>query len=753
MRSNRRLLFRIAAALALACFCAAFVGLAQCQTSTNAPADEHIANESHHSPGVIISVMPSPIQVVPNGFRTLYANVTGASNETVRWESTCGTLDGAKGASEKWTAPAIPGACTITARPITDDATSATVTANVVAANTTLSVVPFYMILYKGQYALLQSMLLGNGNAGVNWVKSGGTFIGKTTDRAIGFMADQAGTYAVTATSVADPRKSTTATIVVTDHRMPETATANETEPVDCSAVGKGKTYEVGSETDLDRVPWNTLSPGSTIRIHPGIYHRQIQVVTQGKATQPIRICGVPDSKGNLPVIDGADAYPVSSVTSKYQQPNGVVVIANTSDYWGNAYPRFIIIEGLNIQHGTGGADWDRDGGGWRFHANAATAAAQSPRVTLGTLVPYSRGSACIRITNGSDIVLRGNELSFCGNNLFTRAQTPESAMVRNVLIQGNNIHDGGVPHSDRQHSLYLEHVGSVVQFNHLGAPAPYSNGSNFKTRCVQQFIRFNYIANGAHTIDMVEPEDFPDYVKSERYASYHKGNPRDPVTLADVASVEQAYQSDYVYGNLIYSDNFASGLIHYGYDGSGKLNHPGSLWLYYNTFYFPKGRRFAWRFAVLKFTDGGETEWQDAKLLNNAIWLAKGQDNTESNFYWAWGRSNRIMLGKNWIASTWGTGNPDGGDGTGLPNGQDKYPYPTGNSSLHITGMANLVMGSSSPFDLASYVPLNPSALHGAEPLPHEISDLPVMFEYDPIAHMMKLRRNQSEMGARGSQ
>ena len=57
-------------------------------------------------------------------------------------------------------------------------------------------------------------------------------------------------------------------------------------------------------------VPWATLGPGDTVRIHwrPEPYKEKWVICRQGTAELPITVIGVPGSNGELPVIDGVGA-------------------------------------------------------------------------------------------------------------------------------------------------------------------------------------------------------------------------------------------------------------------------------------------------------------------------------------------------------------------------------------------------------------------------------------------------------------
>src|SRR5262245_26716539 len=71
--------------------------------------------------------------------------------------------------------------------------------------------------------------------------------------------------------------------------------------------------YDVGPGQPLatvGAVPWGTLAPGDTVRIHwqPTPYHEFILLSTRGTAAAPIRVQGVAGPNGERPVLDGQNA-------------------------------------------------------------------------------------------------------------------------------------------------------------------------------------------------------------------------------------------------------------------------------------------------------------------------------------------------------------------------------------------------------------------------------------------------------------
>ena len=158
------------------------------------------------------------------------------------------------------------------------------VTFNVCNPTVQVSTVPAYRTLYANQAADIQSLVVGAVDQTVHWAitqkpADGDGQLADTTARDTVFTASVPGRYTLTATSNADSRKTATATIYVTGHKMPYRVTPNQTEPVDCSVDPRllGRVYEVGpSQTykTLASVPFPTMTAGSTVRVAQRRHHR-----------------------------------------------------------------------------------------------------------------------------------------------------------------------------------------------------------------------------------------------------------------------------------------------------------------------------------------------------------------------------------------------------------------------------------------------------------------------------------------------
>ena len=347
MNCYRVLIFGLAFSIA-ATFAASGEGGVGGQTSA------HPSTAVSQKPGISIAISQPQYgyNVLPGSVRRIYATVTGGTTDAVNWTVDGGaTLSSSTGHWVDVTAPASGSSCsisetgsnvyavssatrfTITAQSVENPAATSSIVVNVCHPAVVVNVVPFYATLYAGQKADIQSFVWGASNPNVTWSltsqPSGGDgALSDTSNLDTVFSATVAGRYTLTATSVADSSKTNTATVYVTGNPMPAYATTpSETEPVDCTVdpAMTGTVYDVGPSQaykTIASVPWPSLAPGSTVRIHnedttgtsPTTYHEYFQVVGHATRTQPIRVCGVPDAAGNLPVIDANNATGRSDV-------------------------------------------------------------------------------------------------------------------------------------------------------------------------------------------------------------------------------------------------------------------------------------------------------------------------------------------------------------------------------------------------------------------------------------------------------
>jgi len=713
--------------------------------------------------------------ILPGSVRRIFATVTNGVTNAVSWTATGGaTLSSPTGNWVDVTAPSTGSSCSIngsdtytvsSAKQITLTAISqenskvtAAITINVCNPAVQVQVVPFYTTLYAEQKADIQAFVWGSVNRNVTWAitaqpNGGDGSLMDSANQDTVFSATVAGRYTLTATSVADGSKTNTATIYVTGHSIPYDVTPSETLPIDCSVdpALTGVTYDVGpsqSYKTIQSVPWSTLTAGSTVRIHnedttgasPTTYHEYFQVTTQASRTQPVRVCGVPDSRGNLPVIDASNSTGSSTVNG---YSAGYAAVGIGTPGWAGVYtgnwtgPQDLIVEGLRIQNAKESYTYTPPGGG------AAT--------------PWVGGAGCVRLFRSRDVVVRGIDADNCGDGFFSDFNASEGyAAVSNTLYEGSHLHNNGNAGSYTEHQLYIQGWNEVVQFNVIDQYQSGAEGSNLKARGFPDIIRYNHFGDGAtRQLDMVDNQDAGAYTTFEGYLGGGSNStralyPTDAYTADLLAAAVEAHHADYVYGNTFV--NSSAGVpIHYSTDhGSLENDRIGTLWFYNNSFYEPVCNGCPnYRWYIFDTSGGGgnsfaEIEWPQIQAMNNAIWM---DSPTEPYFYWNRQNTEFTTFGKNIVNTNWGTDNMAGGDGTGWATATSAYAYQGASNTAGNSGVSNLSGVSAAPFNESTFVP-NAVLVNAGTSMPATAPKLPVRFQYGPSA-VQTLREQPLTVGA----
>jgi hypothetical protein len=429
--------------------------------------------------------------------------------------------------------------------------------------------------------------------------------------------------------------------------------------------VGEGKAY-----TALEQVPWESLAAGDTVRIfyRTAPYAGKFLIAAQGTAAAPVRICGVRGPNGERPIIDGNGAvtrralaadYGNTTYTSDIHQGRSVIVIkqlASKADYW-TAFPKYIQIDGLNIKRG---------------HPNYKFTDA------AGATKSYDSFGACIWVDRGQNVQILDNEISDCQMAVFSKsADSGDFTLTKNLRIAGNYMWGHGIVGDTHQHTTYTQSVGTIIEFNHYGPLRAGAEGNGPKDRSVGTVVRYNRIEEGAHAIDLVEAEDFPDYAL------------KDP-----------AYRTTYVYGNQIKKNGSNGSFIHYGGDHFGGV--PGGNW---GEALFRKGTLYFFNNTVHITGTSAElfqidTTEEKAEVFNNIfvfdasvpVGLRSMRAAREVGASWTPG--GILNLGRNWISSGWAD--------------SDIYHPVKG----QLNGAANMIVGTAAPIDLTTMAPLTGSAV-----------------------------------------
>lgn len=207
------------------------------------PAAESVATVTvTPAPVVVVTIAPRTATVTAGGTLSFTATVTGSANGAVTWsvlDAGCGSVS----ATGLYTAPAAAAACRVAATSVADpskrDVATVTVT---VPQPVSVSVSPAAGAVDSCRTLALTATVTGAADGSVTWSVLEGAAGGSVSAAGVYTAPDSAGTYRVVATSRADPTKSATATVTVSDRILsvavnPATASAQANGTVQFSAT------------------------------------------------------------------------------------------------------------------------------------------------------------------------------------------------------------------------------------------------------------------------------------------------------------------------------------------------------------------------------------------------------------------------------------------------------------------------------------------------------------------------------------
>lgn len=613
--------------------------------------------------------------------------------------------------------------------------------------------VPFYEVLYAKQWAWVQSWIWGSTDLSVTWKltaqpKGGDGLLQDADRRDAAFQASVPGRYTLTATSVADPSKTSAITFFVTGNPLPYPVTPNTTEPVDPTPdpAAKGQVLEVGPSQPVKHLTDITpaqFRPGLTVRLHnedttsqhPTEYHEAIAFTANGAPTAPIRIVGVPDPHGNLPVLDGANAVmrpdlPAGAAQYLFGGGAGAGIMIYGAAY--NGFPThvnggFVVVEGIRM------TNFYSD----PTHTNAYTDPS-SHRV-----VPWGGSAAGLRIQNGDDIVLRGCDLDGNGNNVFTEfnaGQKGWDAQSLRFALLGNRIANGGAVAGYGSHNAYMQTWFALIQGNTFASYKTGAFGSHYKDRGIATVVRDNFFSPGAARIlDFIEPQDSAGYIDPNIYALYPPAGEEPLFTASFLAAAQEVYHhSAYVYGNIFAAPS-SGGNMHFSQDqggATGFLSRTGELAFYNNTYRgFATQQGGDYRSVLFDLNPTKPSEWPTIRIVNNLFANLTGKH--PPFFFWSVQPEPTFLFGKNQMPLNWGTDNKGvidnsagAADGSGWMDKPSEDTYVGADLRSNVHGDKGLVTSATAPFDLATFRP-NGAAQPG-EPLPPELAPMPVRFNFE---------------------
>lgn len=370
--------------------------------------------------------------------------------------------------------------------------------------------------------------------------------------------------------------------------------------------IGPGKRYPT-----LGAVEWDRLGPGDTVRVHwqPEPYREKLKITCSGAAGRPVRILGVPGPAGQKPVLEGDGASTPSQFRFSYAptQDRGLVIFTQE---WRKK-PRFIELSGLELR-GAHMSHTFRD-------------AAGAPRT-------YSRNAAALFVERGEDITVRDCVITGSGNGLFVASGGSEELQSRHILVDGCSISGNGNVGSEREHNLYTEAIGLVIQNSRFGPLRPGALGNNIKDRSAGTVIRYNRIEDGAHLLDLVEAQESWNLTGS--VPGYHR---------------------TFVYGNvLVNGPGGGERLVHYGGDdGNPSRYRNGTLYFFHNTVVNradQTGARRRWRSILFQ----AEDEQQRVEAVNNVFVNLPATPGAPASELTLMDTNGSLVLKNNWISPGW---------------------------------------------------------------------------------------------------
>lgn len=634
---------------------------------------------------VTLTAHPPPYgwQVMTGAVRTIpvFPSGSGATTKLINWSATGATLSCTSNcpAVVTVTITALGGTCSVTgsvgsyvlhstsdviltAQSVDDTSKTVTIPFHVcdTSADAFVAVEPSYQQAYQGQDKTLQSYVIGNTDERVTWAittspSGGNATLADTTNRdTVIHSGTVTGRYVLTATSVANGGLAGTAIVYVSPNTLPTYSathgrTPNRTQPIECyhDPALTGTYYDIGAGhtyPDIKSVNFQTWTAGSiacifntdTTGLAPSTYHNAACVRSTGTPTQPLYIGGVPDSLGNLPIVDGENATENAADTACTSTDGlGAFKMTGTNSGFSQGYglgsvgPDYLTIAGLEIRNFQVGLPYT---------------------TSAGASATYSNPSG-IWLGSGQHVLMEGLDLENVGWGVLANSNTAGGGrrFTQFHQFKGSHINNFSQPGSFSMHALYLEGLHSLVEGNLIENPQMdltgntpnYDNGDFIKVRGGDSIIRYNLFRGivGDHIIEYPDMEDTYQFVGVDMNLGVPGDTtcgdsvwctfPTTNITLGQLTENAEALAKDAAYGDVM-GNQLPITSIQYGSQSApdecppctNMADRQGNLTFFNNT--VDKAQQVI---ATINYNTGGFTATDpiysqlSVKVFNNVLW------------------------------------------------------------------------------------------------------------------------------------
>lgn len=414
--------------------------------------------------------------------------------------------------------------------------------------------------------------------------------------------------------------------------------------------VGPGKAYQ-----NLNDVPWESLGPGDSVRVHwrATPYREKVLISNQGTATDPIVFCGIPDGPGGAPpIIDGRGAktraqtkFGINAGQNTNVEQTGVVIVF-PGIHWYQQKPKYIVIAGLQIQ----GARTDPD-------PNKADFYDETGKARKYDLYNGKSGASSVYIWGAENVTLRGNVLTDSGNGLMVLSQFDEKTTSRHILVEGNDFHANGNPGSYGTHNAYTEAIDIIYQYNNFGRLVDGATGDGIKDRSAGTVIRYNRIEPGEFMINLVDTSSGnrqaistdPTYAHTWIYGNVFFNRPNSNTAVFPNGT-------GYTKNGDFWSTALSHAIVHYGGDsGNYDYYRRGTLHFYSNTLVIQADASKNSPVSLFQLTNDPARPAGTVDVRNNVIWrAAQSAAGTPVSVYLADSGPAAVTLGAFVLGPSW---------------------------------------------------------------------------------------------------